>query len=221
VLSLRASMGVEVRILTRARIKPHAVERSAGPIRQVRHERIGHHQVTGGGAAAAAEADRRHAFQLLADRDLNRAYRIAGVILGNGQDAEDATHDAVVLAWRSFARLRDPSLFEAWFRRILVNVCRDRLRKHRRTPITELTLAGSVSVPGGFSNVDDRLVLDHAFARLSPDQAITVVLRFHADLTLEGVADSMGVPVGTVKSRLHSALAAMQLALTGPEVVET
>ena len=55
---------------------------------------------------------------------------------------------------------------------------------------------------------------------MSPDQAITVVLRFHADLTLEDVATRMGVPVGTVKSRLHTAMAAMQLALTGPEVFE-
>ena len=63
-------------------------------------------------------------------------------------------------------------------------------------------------------------MLDRAFAHLSADQAITVVLRFHADLTLEGIAARMGVPVGTVKSRLHAALAAMQLALTGAEVID-
>ena len=174
----------------------------------------------GGKVAVAAESDRRDVFQQLVDRGLDRAYRIAGVILGNGSDAEDATHDAVVQAWRSFGGLRDPSQFEAWFQRILVNACRDRLRKRRRTPVTELTFAGSVSMPDGFANVDDRLALDHAFARLSPDQAITVVLRFHMDLTLEDVATRMSVPVGTVKSRLHTALAAMQLALAGPEVVE-
>ena len=87
----------------------------------------------GGKAAVAAESDRRIAFQELVDRGLDRAYRIAGVILGNRSDAEDATHDAVVQAWRAFARLRDPSHFEAWFQRILVNTCRDRLRKRRRS----------------------------------------------------------------------------------------
>ena len=171
-------------------------------------------------AAAAVESDRQAAFAQLIDRDLDRAYRLAGVILGNGADAEDATHDAVVQAWRMFAGLRDQARFEAWFQRILVNVCRDRLRKQRRTPVTELTLAGSVSVAGEFTKVEDRLALDRAFARLSPDQAITVVLRFHADLTLDDVAARMGVPVGTVKSRLHAALAAMQHALTGPEVID-
>jgi RNA polymerase sigma-70 factor (ECF subfamily) len=173
-----------------------------------------------GGKAVAAESDRRVVFQQLVDRSLDRAYRIAGVILGNRPDAEDATHDAVVRAWRSFGALRDATHFEAWFQRILVNTCRDRLRKRRRTPVTELTFAGSVSMSDAFANVDDRLALDRSFARLSPDQAITVVLRFHMDLTLEDVAARMSVPVGTVKSRLHSALAVMHLALAGPEVVE-
>jgi RNA polymerase sigma-70 factor (ECF subfamily) len=139
------------------------------------------------------------------------------VILGPGPDAEDATHDAVVQAWRSFGRLRDADRFDAWFQRILVNTCRDRLRKRRRTPVAELDLAGSQTVAGGFARIDDRLALDRAFERLSPDQALTVVLRFDADLTLDGVASRMGVPVGTVKSRLHAALAVLEVALTGPE----
>jgi RNA polymerase sigma factor (sigma-70 family) len=169
---------------------------------------------------ATIDTDRRVAFAQLVDRNLDRAYRIAGVILGNSPDAEDATHDAIVQAWRSFAGLKDATRFEAWFQRILVNVCRDRLRKRRRSPVTELAMAGSRTTPDGFAAVDERLALDRAYARLSPEQAITVVLRYHADLTLEDVADRMGVPVGTVKSRLHTALAAMQLVLTGLEVVD-
>lgn len=169
---------------------------------------------------ATIDADRRITFARLVDRDLDRAYRIAGVILGNSPDAEDATHDAIVQAWRSYALLKDATRFEAWFQRILVNVCRDRLRKRHRTPVTELAMADDRATPDRFAAVDERLALDRAYARLSPEQAITVVLRYHADLTLEDVADRMGVPVGTVKSRLHAALAAMQLALTGLEVVE-
>jgi RNA polymerase sigma-70 factor (ECF subfamily) len=169
---------------------------------------------------ATIDADRRSTFARLVDRDLDRAYRIAGVILGNSPDAEDATHDAILQAWRSYVGLKDSSRFEAWFQRILVNVCRDRLRKRHRSPVTEIAMAGSQTTADGFAAVDERLALDRAYARLSPEQAITVVLRYHADLTLEDVADRMGVPVGTVKSRLHSALAAMQLVLTGLEVVD-
>jgi RNA polymerase sigma-70 factor, ECF subfamily len=173
----------------------------------------------GRAATAADDVTRRVAFQGLVDNHLDRSYRIAGVILGNGEDAEDATHDAVVQAWRSFGRLRDTERFEAWFQRILVNVCRDRLRKRRRQPVTELTLAGNAATVGDYKSVEDRLALDHAFARLSPDQAIAVVLRFHVDLTLEDVAARTGVPVGTVKSRLHAALQLLERGLAEPEVV--
>jgi len=174
----------------------------------------------GRAAISADEVARRIAFQGLVDHHLDRAYRLAGVILGNGEDAEDATHDAVVQAWRSFGRLRDTERFEAWFQRILVNVCRDRLRKRRRQPVTELTLAGNAAVDADLRSVEDRLALDRAFIRLTPDQAITVVLRFHLDLTLEDVATRMGVPVGTVKSRLHSALELLERGLAEPEVTD-
>jgi RNA polymerase sigma-70 factor (ECF subfamily) len=176
--------------------------------------------MSGQATAAGAEADRRVAFAQLMDRDLDRTYRLAGIILGNGPDAEDAAHDAVVQAWRAFGGLRDTTRFEAWFQRILVNVCRDRLRKRRRSPVTELTLAASHSVSDRFKDVDDRLALDRAFEQLSPDQAITVVLRFHVDLSLDDVATRMGVPVGTVKSRLHAALAKLERGLTGAEVID-
>jgi RNA polymerase sigma factor (sigma-70 family) len=174
----------------------------------------------GAAGVAASEADRRVLFAQLVDRDLDRAYRLAGIILGSGPDAEDATHDAVVQAWRAFGGLRDTTRFEAWFQRILVNVCRDRLRKRKRTPVTELTLVGAHVVADRFKDVDDRLALDRAFEGLSPEQAITVVLRFHVDLSLEDVALRMGVPVGTVKSRLHTAMARLERGLTGAEVVE-
>jgi len=176
--------------------------------------------VIGRARATALEDERQAAFTRLVDRDLDRAYRLAGVILGNGADAEDATHDAVVHAWRSFAGLRDHNRFDAWFQRILVNTCRDRLRKHKRTPVTELNVASGASVTGGYGSVDDRLALDRAFTRLSPEQAITVVLRFHADLKVEDIAERMGVPTGTVKSRLHAGLASLELALAGVEVID-
>ena len=174
--------------------------------------------MTGRADVAAIESDRRAAFAAFVDGHLDRAYRIASVILGDAIEAEDATHDAVVLAWRSFASLREPHRFEAWFQRILVNACRDRLRKRRRSPVTELDAAGGRTARDELSGVDDRLVLDRAFTRLSPEQAITVALRFHADLTVDEIALRMGVPAGTVKSRLHAALAALGRALTSAEV---
>jgi RNA polymerase sigma factor (sigma-70 family) len=92
-----------------------------------------------------APADRQAAFAALADHHLASAYRLAGVILGDAADAEDATHDAVVAAWRSYGSLRDPARFEPWFGRILVSVCRDRLRKRWRSPVVEIDLGRTVA----------------------------------------------------------------------------
>src|SRR5262245_43202935 len=80
-------------------------------------------------------ADRRASFEAHVEAELDGAYRLAGVILGDRWLAEDATHDAVLQAWLRFGSLRDPERFPAWFGRILVNVCRDRIRERGRRPI--------------------------------------------------------------------------------------
>jgi len=74
------------------------------------------------------------AFSTLLDRSIDRSYRLATVILGNRVDAEDAVADATLRAWQHVSSLREPARFDAWFSRILVNVCRDRLREHRDGP---------------------------------------------------------------------------------------
>jgi RNA polymerase sigma-70 factor (ECF subfamily) len=71
-------------------------------------------------------------FLEFASAELDRAYRLAGLLLADASEAQDATQDALVRAWRSSGSLRDAASFQAWFDRILVNVCRDRLRRERR-----------------------------------------------------------------------------------------
>lgn len=158
--------------------------------------------------------DERAAFARLADRELDRAYRLATVILGDPVEAQDATHDAVVAAWRRSGSLHDPDRFEPWFTRILVNTCRDRLRRRRRQPSVEIDLARDM---GGsrdaYADVDDRLALDGAFDSLSPDHRVVVVLRYYADLSIEAIAERVGAPAGTVKSRLHHAMSRLHAAL--------
>ena len=81
------------------------------------------------GTAGAGAAGER--FLRLANGELDRAYRLAGMLLGDQNEAEDATQDALVRAWQAAGSLRDPAGFQAWFDRILVNICRDRLRRRR------------------------------------------------------------------------------------------
>jgi RNA polymerase sigma-70 factor (ECF subfamily) len=147
----------------------------------------------------------------LATASLDRAYRLAGLILGDAHEAEDATQDALLRAWRAAGTLRDPAGFDAWFDRILVNVCRDRLRRRGKVRLIALDDAGHAPSQGDpFRDVLDRDEVLRALDGLEDDLRIVLLLHYWADLTLDGVAARVGWPVGTVKSRLHRALARMR-----------
>jgi RNA polymerase sigma-70 factor (ECF subfamily) len=160
----------------------------------------------------AHEDVRAIAFRRLTGTRLASCYRLATVILGDPAEAEDATHDAAVRAWERWGSLRHPALFDAWFGRILVNECRDRLRRRRvrplSVPLPEM-LAGGAAADGPDA-IADRQELARAVEALPPDQRIAVVLHFYLDLSAEQIAERTGARVGTVKSRLHYAVRALR-----------
>lgn len=165
--------------------------------------------------------DRANAFSALLERGLDAHYRLAAVILGDRVEAEDAVHDAALLAWRGFASLRERGRFDAWFGRILVNGCRDRLRARRRRPVV-VPLALRATGPGTATAdrsaaVADRDALQRAIDGLDPDHAVVVVLRYFTDLTVPQIADRLGIAEGTVKSRLHHALRRLRTAMVETE----
>jgi RNA polymerase sigma-70 factor (ECF subfamily) len=164
-------------------------------------------------ASAVVEIDRSRAFANFVDRDaLDRAYRYATLILGDAAEAEDATHDAALRAWHRFGELRDPTRFEAWFGRILVNACRDRQRGRRHETLslddpsfpTESPWLRVASDPA--EAFGRRQAMAAALRALRPDHLEVVVLRFYLDLTIDQIAERTGARAGTVKSRLHYAL---------------
>jgi len=161
---------------------------------------------------------RSDAFRRLVERHLDDAYRLAAVILGDRVEAEDAVHDAAVAAWRAFDGLRDAGRFEAWFRRILVNGCRDRLRvraRHRLVDVGRaLVEAEHPVVADASEHTATRDALGRSLAGLDPDHLVVVALRFGADLTVPAIAEALGIPEGTVKSRLHHALGRLRAAMT-------
>ena len=146
----------------------------------------------------------------LVSAGLDRAYRLAGLILGHAADAEDVAHDAAVRAWQSAGTLRDPAAFEAWFDRIVVNSCRDRIRRNGRVRFVELPADNDHSVADPFETVLDHDEALRLIRRLGPDERSVVVLHYWADLSLTAVAERLGWPVGTVKTRLHRALETMR-----------
>ena len=145
------------------------------------------------------------AFVRLADEHLDKAYRLARAILRDPAEAQDATHDAFVQAWRKWETLRDPSKFEPWFDRILVNTCRNRLRSTRRAGDRHLR-RGRARDRRSDRPRRDRDVIGAAIAALSPDHQVVVALRYYRDLPVDEIAQRLGIPPGTVQSRLHYAL---------------
>jgi RNA polymerase sigma-70 factor (ECF subfamily) len=151
-------------------------------------------------------AERRRAFLAAARPALDRIYRLAGLLLGNATEAEDAVQDALAIAWQRYGDLRDVARFGPWLDRIVVNGCRDRLR--RRGAVRFIPLAVDIDPPDRdpFAAFVERDALLSSVGRLTPDERVVVVLRFWADLPLEAIAERTGLPLGTVKSRLHRAI---------------
>ena len=146
------------------------------------------------------------AFTELIDLDGDRCYAIAYRILRDVERAQDAVQQAFLLAWRELPRLRDVTRFQVWLHRLVVNACYEELRRHRRWThnVRALPLEG----PSGgdeFVTIDERDALERAFQRLTPAHRAVVVLHHHAGLPLASIAEVTGVPVGTIKSRLHYA----------------
>ena len=165
---------------------------------------------------------RGDAFAALMERQLDAAYRLAAVILGDAGEAEDAAHDAALAAWRSRDRLRDDGRFEPWFTRILVNVCRDRLRARTRRRVVDLGHGvGATWVEHGVADPGATLAARDALGRalrvLEPDELIVVVLRYYRDLPIDAIAERVGIPAGTVKSKLHNALRRLRAAIVAGE----
>ncbi|MFL5721664.1 MAG: RNA polymerase sigma factor [Chloroflexota bacterium] len=146
----------------------------------------------------------------VADRFLAVSHRI----LSDIDLAEDATQQALLSVWQDLPQLRDLARFEAWSYRLLVRACYAEGRKSRRwAPNLRLLSVDEPIAVDGLSSVVDRDQLERAFRGLSLNHRTVVVLHYYLDLPLDRVADIVGVPVGTVGSRLHFATRQLRSAL--------
>jgi RNA polymerase sigma-70 factor (ECF subfamily) len=153
-------------------------------------------------------------FEELVEARLDACYRLAAVLLSDWVEAEDATHEAILRAQRSWSTVRDPSAAHAWLDRIVVNECRDRLRRRRvaRGILTRQERDPESAVPADDARSAERAALRGALAELGPDHREVVVLRYLLDLPIDAIAARVGAPAGTVKSRLHHALRLLRAA---------
>ena len=165
---------------------------------------------------AAAGGD-RDAFAALAAPRLDRMYATAALILRDRGHAEDALQDALVRAWRDMRSLRDPECLDAWLRRLLVNACRDESRRQRRHE-SNIRLLPDHDRPtsDSVSELADRDAIDRGLRELSTDHRLVIVHHYYLGLSLSELADTLDIPVGTAKSRLHHARLALREAI-GPD----
>jgi len=154
------------------------------------------------------------AFAELAGAFVARLDAAARLILRDHELARDAVQEGFIGAWRNLPTLRDPGRFEAWLRRLVVRSCIDAVRHRARRPI-EVELSPADGPPTGdiASVIADHELLDIALRRLDPEWRAVVVLHYYLGLPLPEVAATLGIPLGTAKSRLHRSLLAMRIAI--------
>jgi RNA polymerase sigma-70 factor, ECF subfamily len=164
-----------------------------------------------------AQGGDEEAFAALVPSTAERLLGVAYRILRDHAAAEDATQAALITAWRTLPRLRDPGRFEAWTYRLVVNACHDQSRQRR---LVSLELdpdrgdgSNDPSTPDSTTSIADRDWLERAFESLSMPHRVVIVLHHHSGIPLVDIARMLGVPEGTVRSRLHYALGALRAAL--------
>ena len=154
------------------------------------------------------------AFAELARAAVVRLDQAARLILRDPELARDAVQDGLVRAWRDLPKLRDPNRFDAWLHRLTVNSCLDQTRRRRRRPIeVELTVIHAPATSDFSGALADRDQIDEVLRHLDERARAVVVLHYFLGMPLTEVAATLGIPVGTVKSRLHRALGEMRVAI--------
>jgi len=162
-----------------------------------------------------AQGGDHDAFAELAAAAISRLDATAWLMLRDHERAMDAVQNALLRAWRDLPALRDPDRFDAWLNRLLANACIDLLRRDRRHRL-DVVLTDTSPTPivhDETAVIADRDELERGFRRLGPEERAVIVLHHYLDLPLPEVAATLGVPLGTAKTRLYRGLDRMRAAL--------
>ncbi|MEW5989832.1 MAG: RNA polymerase sigma factor [Chloroflexota bacterium] len=162
-----------------------------------------------------ARAGDHDAFAALAVRVTPRLYGLAVRILRDVPSAEDVVQQSLVDAWRDLRGLRDAAAFNSWIVRLLV---RNAHREARRTrAVSRISFPAPDPGPNPMAAIDERDAMEHAFRELTPEHRVVLTLRHYLGWDPAEIARALGVADGTVRSRLHYALASLRAALEASE----
>ena len=163
----------------------------------------------------------KEAFSTLVKRHETRVYNVCLRILGNREDARDATQEAFLTALRKLSQFRGDAAFTTWLHRVAVNACYDALRKRKRQPMLHLAtdddhqreVEPGPPVPDPADALAAGIDVARALAQVPEDYRVALVLADVRDLPYEEIARVLNVPLGTVKSRVHRGRIALARAL--------
>ncbi|MFI5225955.1 MAG: RNA polymerase sigma factor [Candidatus Limnocylindrales bacterium] len=167
------------------------------------------------GLVERAQRGDHEAFDALATAAYHRLYAVSRRILRDGYAAEDVVQETLIRAWRDLRGLREPERFDAWLQRLLIRACQDHVRGQRRRPlqVPVLDVDGPVAIDE-IARLADRDELERAFLELSVEHRAVLVLTHYVGLPAPEIAEILGIPPGTVYSRLHYAIRAMRVSMT-------
>ena len=168
-----------------------------------------------------ARSGDQEAFADLVREVSDALFGVAGRILRDQDLAQDVLQNALVTIWRKLPHLRDPDRFEAWAFRILVNACYADVPRTRRWASTVRVLpVDRADETDDYRSITDRDELERAFRRIPLDQRAVFVMHHHVGLPLTEVAETLGIPDGTARSRLHYATRALRTAFEASQAEE-
>jgi RNA polymerase sigma-70 factor, ECF subfamily len=168
--------------------------------------------VTPGLVTRAQQGD-REAFEEIAQSVVRRLYGTANLIVRDPDAASDAVQETLISVWQNLPSLRDPAAIDGWINRILVRSCYRAIRGRRRTRMEVAVIELDAPVRSDEHRVDALDEIERAFRRLTAEHRAVLVLHHRLGLQLDEVAETLGVPLGTVKSRLNRAASALRAAL--------
>jgi RNA polymerase sigma-70 factor, ECF subfamily len=164
------------------------------------------------------------AFASLAAEWVDRCYALAYRVLRDHHAAQDASQQALLGAWRDLPKLRDHERFEQWLYRLVLHACYQLARGERRSRARVVAIRADFQPtfsPDVANSVAARDELEWAFRALTPEQRSVVVLHHHLGYALTEIAATLGIPVGTARSRLHYAVRQLRAALDDGPVLAT
>lgn len=154
----------------------------------------------------------KNEFDMLIQQRMEILYRIAYSYFRDKDKTCDAVQDTILIAYRSYSKLRDKSKFNSWITTILVNRCREMLRKSKWNNTQEYdekildNITFKANIKSDYSKVEDKLFVLQFLEALNAKYREVITLKYLGDYTIEEISGILDIPQGTVKSRLNTGI---------------